>query len=251
MREVASDRGALTERLDDGLARLGGAAAGLDARARERLVHFVELLAKWNRVHNLTAVREPREMIGRHVLDSLALLPWVLATAGPSTDAAGAARSATTTAGTADEGRIGAAHLVDLVDIGSGGGLPVLPLAVAVPSLRCLSVESNNKKVRFQRQAALELELAGVEVRHARIEDIVAQGGVRARTLVSRAFAAPVDFLRLAAPLCAPGATVLVMLGRAERLPESLPEPFTLGELHALDVPFESGERHLAVCRAR
>ena len=197
-------------------------------------MRFVELLERWNRVHNLTAVRDAREMIGRHVLDSLALLPWLDGGDGVSHAEAELHR-------TADDGR----EVFDLLDIGSGGGLPVLPLAIARPTLRCLSVESNGKKSGFQRQAALELGLSGVTVRQARIETLE----VRARTVVSRAFAAPADFLAVAAPRCAPGGTALVMLGRAERLPEPLPAPFSLIALHPLAVPFESGSRHLAVCR--
>jgi len=214
----------LCRRLDEGLARLGGPAAALDDGTRERLVRFVRLLEKWNRVHNLTAVREAHEMIGRHLLDSLALLPWLPAPEGeaPGTDDA-----------------------VDLLDIGSGGGLPVIPLAIARPALACLSVEAAGKKVRFQRQAVLELGLPGVEARHARIEDV----RTRALVVVSRAFAAPADFLERAAPRCATGGVVLVMLGRRERLPEPLPAPFALEAIEALDIPFDSGVRHVAVCR--
>ena len=226
---------ALRARLDDGLARLGGPATALDAPTRERLLRFVELLARWNRVHNLTAVRDARAMIGRHLLDSLALLPWIDGRDGVGPD--GAKARSSEAAPESDE--------PDLLDIGSGAGLPVLPLAIARPGLRCLSVESNNKKTGFQRQAALELGLSGVEVRQTRIETVSA----RACTVVSRAFAAPADFLAIAAPRCAPGGTALVMLGRAERLPEPLPAPFSLVALHALAVPFEPAERHLAVCR--
>ena len=218
------DATALRARLDDGLARLGGPAAALDELARERLVRFVRLLEKWNRVHNLTAVRTAHEMIGRHVLDSLALLPWMpAATAAPGADRT----------------------VVDLLDIGSGGGLPVLPLAVARPALACLSVDSVGKKIGFQRQAVLELGLDGVEARHARIEAVDAT----ARVVVSRAFAAPEDFLRVAARHLGPGGgTALVMLGQRERLPGALPAPFALDAVHPLDVPFASGARHVAVC---
>ena len=229
----------------------------------------MRLLEKWNRVHNLTAVRDARDMIGRHVLDSLALLPWLVS---PSDDGAhgraddgidgsagtGAERGADTSAGVdagvsgevsaETSGRGGTrAATVDLLDIGSGGGIPVLPLAIARPDLRCLSVDAVGKKIRFQRQAVLELGLARVDARHARIEDVSA----RARVVVSRAFAAPADFLVAAAPRCAAGGTALVMLGRRERLPDALPEPFALGEIRALDVPFGDGERHVAVCHAR
>lgn len=215
----------LRARLDDGLGRLGGTAAMLDNATRERLIAYVLLLGKWNRIHNLTAVRTLDEMIGRHVLDSLVLLPFL------------------SECPARQDGDGSAPH--DLLDIGSGAGLPVLPLAIACRDLYCLSVESNNKKVAFQRQAVLELGLVGVEVRHARIETVQA----RARQVVSRAFAAPVDFLSLAAPLCASRAAVIVMLGRADALPDALPEPFVLESLGSVDVPFSEGERHVAICR--
>jgi len=222
----------LRARLDDGLAQLGGPSAALGEDARARLVRFVVLLAKWNRVHNLTAVRDAREMIGRHVLDSLALLPMI---------------DAARFAGSPDRASDPASPLLvpDLLDIGSGGGLPVLPLAVARPDLACLSVDAVEKKIRFQCQAVLELGLTNVEARHARIETV----DEAARIVVSRAFAAPADFLRVAAPRCAAGGTALVMLGQRERLPARLPDPFTLERLEPLDVPFGSGPRHVAVCR--
>lgn len=216
--------GALRTRLDDGLARLGDPAAALDEDVRERLLHLVRLIGKWNRVHNLTAVRDVHDMIGRHLLDSLALLPWL---PPPATDGPAPA-------------------LVDLLDVGSGAGLPVLPLALARPDLACLSVDAVGKKVTFQRQAVLELGLENVEARHARIEDVAA----RARVVLSRAFAAPADFLAVAARHVAPGGVALVMLGRRERLPATLPAPFSLGAIRALDVPFADGERHVAVCHA-
>lgn len=291
---------ALRARLDEGLGRLGGEAAALGDDARGRLVAFVELLARWNRVHNLTAVRDPSEMVARHLLDSLALLPWIGAPEGSTTAPLGAApipsgaataradappvdapngrvnavrpgeprgsaasgaggrgaRAGSVAAGGEAEGGTvrrgvdlanGTGPVFDLLDIGSGGGLPVLPLALARPDLRCLSVESNGKKARFQRQAAIELGLGRVEVREARIETVAAGAAI----VVSRAFAAPGDFLAIAARHVPSGGRALVMLGRERSLPDPLPAPFELETLRALDVPFERGARHLAVCRAR
>ena len=215
----------LRSKLDEGLGRLGGQAAQLDNTSRERFVAYLLLLEKWNRVHNLTAVRKLDEMIGRHLLDSLVLLPYLLP---PH-------------AGSRDHG----SSPFDLLDIGSGAGLPVLPLATACPDLHCLSVESNHKKVAFQRQAVLELGLSGVEIRHARVQSVTAQS----HRVVSRAFTAPGDFLTVAAPLCAPGALVIVMLGRSDALPDLLPAPFLCESLVSVDVPFTEGERHVAICR--
>ncbi len=111
---------------------------GLDETAVARLAALVALLARWNRVYNLTAVREPREMVTRHILDSLAVLPYL------------------------EGGR--------LLDVGTGAGLPGLPLAIARPELAVTLLDSSEKKLRFVRQAAAELGLAGVDAVHARME---------------------------------------------------------------------------------
>jgi len=190
----------------------------LDDDARTRLVAFVLLLAKWNRVWNLTAVRDAQAMLERHVLDSLSLLPFV------------------------DEA-LRCADVPDLLDIGSGAGLPVLPLAIVRPTLSCLSVERTEKKARFQRQAVLELSLAKVQVLAQRIETL----DRRASIVTSRAFTAPEAFLALAAGHVAPGGRALIMLGRVERLPDVLPPPFRLDRLQRIDA---HQERHVAVCIA-
>lgn len=203
-------------------------AAGHQALAvevRERLVTYVTLLAKWNRVWNLTAVREPSAMLSRHVLDALSLLPFV--------DAA------------LDEVSSDAAF--DLLDVGSGAGLPVLPLAICRPDLRCLSVERTEKKARFQRQVVLELGLEQVSVRAERIEDVADP----ARIVTSRAFTAPEPFLALAAEHVVPGGVALVMLGRAERMPGTVGSDWASVDVTPVSIPGEAGDRHIAVCRSR
>ena len=231
----------------------------LDVLARERLIAFVGLLAKWNRVWNLTAVRDPLAMLDRHVLDALTLLPFVDAELG---GAAGRGGGAGGDAGADDEPD---APRFDLIDVGSGAGLPVLVLAIARPGLACLSIERTSKKARFQRQAAIELGLGNVAVRDERVETVAA----RAPLVTSRAFAAPADFLTVAAPLAAPGGAALVMLGRAERLPEALPAGWTHERTVRTGAPGGAGaagdragaradgpagqspERHVALCRRR
>lgn len=202
----------------DALLRGDERLCALDADVRRHLVAFVELLARWNRVWNLTAVRDPHAMLERHVLDSLSLLPFI------------------------DEAprRPG---VPDLLDIGSGAGLPVLPLAIARPALSCLSVERTDKKARFQRQAVLELGLDRVQVLSRRIETVEE----RASIVTSRAFTAPEAFLRLAARHTVPGGRALIMLGRAERLPADLPPPFRLERLQRIGA---RQERHVAICTA-
>lgn len=214
---------------DDAIDAPADAVPALGDGTRDRLVRYVGLLAKWNRVWNLTAVRDPFEMLERHALDCLALLPFVDGLLAPP-DAPDP--SAGTRAG----------PVLDLVDVGSGAGLPVLVLACARPSLRCLSIERTAKKARFQRQAVLELGLRHVEVRDVRAETVDA----RARIVTSRAFEAPADFLGTAARLSVPGGTALLMLGRAERLPDPLPGPWTLDRLVRTG---NAPERHVALCR--
>ncbi|MDR0565165.1 MAG: 16S rRNA (guanine(527)-N(7))-methyltransferase RsmG, partial [Azoarcus sp.] len=130
---------ACSDELAEGLAALGITAPGLPAR----LIAFGELLLKWNRVYNLTALREPTEVVTHHLLDSLAMLPWV-------------------------------EHLRSLADIGSGAGLPGIPLALACPNLTVYSVETVGKKASFQQQAKIELRLENFNVIHRRAEAVSA-----------------------------------------------------------------------------
>jgi len=129
------------ERLADGIATLGLAAlVGADAQAR--LLAYLALLDKWNHTHNLTAIREPERMITHHLLDSLAVLPHLPSRPG-----------------------------LRLIDIGSGGGLPGIPLAIVRPDWRLTLLDSNFKKATFLRQAAIELPLPNVEVVAERVEE--------------------------------------------------------------------------------
>ncbi len=203
--------------LIDGLQALD---LNIDSAKQAQLLDLVHLLNKWNRVYNLTAVRDPNQMVSKHILDSLSLLPWLPASMNKQSD------------------------VFDLLDVGSGAGLPVLPLAITRPELRCLSVESNGKKTRFQQQACVELKLNNVTVQQARIEDIT----IKAATIVSRAFTAPDNFLRIIEPHCIAGTQIIIMLGLKERMPQTLPNGFTLQGLHKIDVPDVDSSRHVAIC---
>lgn len=212
----------LRDALDRGLLLLADSCVPQPSEfEREQLIRFVALLVKWNKIYNLTAVRDPRQMVDRHLLDSLVMSRWL-----PEVS-------------TADQA------VFDVLDVGTGAGLPVLPLALIRPDLRFLSVESNGKKTRFQQQAILELGLGNVTVRQERIENVTE----RACLVLSRAFTAPVDFLRLAETLCVPGGAVAVMLGKAERLPDRLPPAYELQELVEVDIPGTDSDRHVALCR--
>ena len=136
-----------------------------------RLLEFLRLLEKWNRSYNLTAVRDPEQMVARHLLDSLAVLPYVR---GPR-----------------------------VLDIGTGAGLPGLPLALALPETHFTLLDSNAKKTRFVTQAAHALGLANVSVVQARAEKF--QPAEKFATLLARAFASIPDMLATTRHLCAPG----------------------------------------------
>ena len=202
----------LNDRLERGLAELG---LDVPAERRERLVALVGLLHKWNRAYNLTAVRDPEEMVARHVLDSAAVLPFVT---GPS-----------------------------LLDVGAGPGLPGLVLAILAPELDVTLLDSNGKKVRFQRQAVMELGLARVTPVQARVEAFEAPAGGFDQ-VISRAFASLEDFLALSRELPGEGGQWLAMKGPAvEDELAGLPEGIAAVARHTLRVPFSVGDRRLVI----
>jgi 16S rRNA (guanine527-N7)-methyltransferase len=168
---------ALGARLDAGLAALGVAATG---QQRRQLLGYIDLLARWNRAYNLTAVRNPAEMIPRHLLDSLAVLPWVRR--GP------------------------------VLDAGTGPGLPGLPLAILRPELAFTLLDSNGKKVRFVRQAVLELGLGNVMPVQARLQAYRPRANFA--TITARALAPLAGLCADCAPLAAPGGVLLALKGR-------------------------------------
>ncbi|MDR5866536.1 16S rRNA (guanine(527)-N(7))-methyltransferase RsmG [Halomonas koreensis] len=198
--------------LERGLTELG---LEVDEARRERLLALVGLLHKWNRAYNLTAVREPREMVARHLLDSAAVLPHVR---GPR-----------------------------LLDVGAGPGLPGLVLAILAPELDVTLLDSNGKKVRFQRQAVMELGLTNVTPVQTRVEAFaVPEGGFD--QVISRAFASLEDFVALSASLPARGGQWLAMKGPAvEDELAGLPSGVAAVACHDLAVPFTEGSRRLVI----
>lgn len=184
--------------------------------AEDRLLAFVELLVKWNRVFNLTAVRDPEEMVTRHILDSLAVAPHL----------AGAR----------------------VLDVGTGAGLPGVPLALACPERRFVLLDANAKKCRFVTQAVTELGLANVEVVRTRVEDY--QPRAPFDTVLARAYAAVPVLAEEAGRLCAPGGRLLAMKGLSPDAElRDLPTGFAVERIERLQVPGLDAQRHLAIIR--
>ena len=195
--------------------RAGLAALALPGELAPPLLAYLDLLARWNRTYNLTAVRDPREMVSRHLLDSLAMEPFL-------------------------DG------IDSLADLGTGPGLPGIPLAIARPGLRVTLVEANGKKARFLREAVRTLGLANAEVAESRIEALDRPGAFDAIT--ARALATLPQILEFGGHLLAPGGKLLAMKGmRPDEEIAALPRGWRLETLHRLTVPGLDGERHLAV----
>lgn len=205
---------AARQRLDSGLAALQ-----LDPAIAAPLLAYLELLVRWNRAYNLTAVREPLDMVDKHLLDSLAMHPHVDAIARRG-------------------GR--------LADLGTGAGLPGIPLAIAKPGLRVTLVESNGKKVRFMREVVRRLGLADVEVVESRIEALDRPGLYDAIT--ARALATLPLIVELGGHLLQPGGQLLAMKGTyPDTEIGALPVGWTASASHPLRVPGLDAERHLIV----
>jgi len=195
--------------LDRGLGEL---ALDLPGGARERLLDYMALLVKWNRIYNLTAIRDPLAMVGHHLLDSLAVLPHLSPAAGR------------------------------IADAGSGAGLPGIPLAIARPDWHVALAEASQKKAAFLRQAAIELRLSNVEVHEGRVEAWRPQPLFD--VVISRAFAALADFIAACRHLLAPAGALAAMTGAA---PATLPKTCRLIPLR---VPLLDAQRHLVLCPA-
>ncbi len=193
----------------------GCTALGLDLSAAQqaRLLQYVALLQKWNRVYNLTAIREESRLVSHHLLDSLAVVPHLRG------------------------------HRI--LDVGTGAGLPGIAIAVARPDLEVVMLDSNHKKLAFVTQAIGELGLANASVERTRVEQWHPVAGFD--VVISRAFAELPDFARLAGHLLAPGGRLLAMKGlHPHEEIAALPEAFTCEQVLTLEV-LGVEARHLVV----
>ena len=197
--------------LEQGVIALG---VTLPPAAHAQLLAYLDLLHKWNAAYNLTAVRGKARMLTHHVLDSLAVVPHL-------------------------PGR-------NWVDVGSGGGLPGIPVAVARPDASVTLVDSSHKKTAFLEQAVIELGLTNVTVVRTRIEEW--QPAQRFDPVISRALSDLPEFLTLAGRLCAPDGVIAAMKGvyPHEELAQ-LPAAYRLRRVVALEVPGLGAQRHLVL----
>jgi len=197
---------------------LGELGLALPATAIDQLLAYLQLLAKWNHTYNLTAIRDPLQGVSHHLLDSLAVLGALA-------------------------GRPGA-----LADIGSGAGLPGIPLAIAEPGRDVTLNDSSQKKAAFLRQAAIELGLRNVRVHLGRVQEW--RPASRFAVVISRGFASLAEFIAACRHLVARAGVLAAMKGT---LPSAelaaLPAGCECGDVRRLQVPRLHAERHLVFCR--
>ena len=206
-----TDRAAMFAQLRAGMAELGLAAP---PEAIESLLDYVDLLAQWNGAYNLTSVRVPQQMVKHHLLDSLAVAPYVCGDR--------------------------------LADVGTGAGLPGIPLAVLAPQRQVTLIDSNGKKTRFLREAVRTLGLGNVRIEAARVEDVRGEFD----TVTARAFASLGDMLVAAGHLLAPDGILLALKGQLQRDEiGALPAGFVVTDVHALRVPGLAAARHAVIIK--
>ena len=204
------DRAAVAPVLADGVKAL---ALDLDEKQHERLLDYLALLFKWNSVYNLTSVRDPLQMVTHHLLDSLAAVPSF----------AGAA---------------------DVLDVGAGGGLPGIVLAIARPAMRVSLIDTVHKKTAFLKQVKAELELTNVTVYTDKVQQLRVEQPFD--VITSRAFADLSDFVNWSGHLLAEGGQFIALKGVAPPDEQQrLPAEWKVSRLQALQVPGLNAERHL------
>lgn len=187
----------------------------LPATAQKKIIDFLWLLAKWNKAYNLTAVRTIEQMIPLHILDSLCLLPYMQ-------------------------------DVTSVLDVGTGGGLPGIPLAIARPEISFQLVDSQQKKINFVQHVITSLQLANVSATQQRVETLNVSSQLD--MVVSRAFASIDEFVKLVANVCKNQTRIVAMKARREVVlqeAQALPPEFELISIETVTVPGIDAERCL------
>jgi len=201
----------LKKTLTEGISALG---LNVSEAQSDLLLKYVALLYKWNKAYNLTAIRDPEAMITRHILDSLSIAPYISAKR--------------------------------CLDVGTGAGLPGIPLAILFPDKQFGLLDSNGKKTRFLIEAQMQLKLANISVHTARVEQF--QSDVLFDGILSRAFASLLDMVNGCQSLLSPEGKLYAMKGVfPEGELSQLPKHFIVEHSHVLSVPAVDEARHLLV----
>ena len=217
----------LQARLEAGLQALAIAAT---PQQRQQLLAYLALIARWNRVYNLTAVREPQAMLTQHLLDSLAVWPLLRRIEAELGQGPGSGPG------------------LRVLDVGSGAGLPGVVLAIMGPDLRVTCVDAVGKKAGFVRQVAAEIGLPNLQALHARVEQLPVTTGYD--VITSRAFASLADFVRVSRPLLAPYGVWMAMKGqRPDDELAALPPGVEMFHVEPLQVPGLDARRCLVWMR--
>ena len=214
MASAQIERGALTELLQQGINRLG-MTVGLDTQTK--LLAYLALLVKWNKVYNLTAIRDPRQMVIQHLLDSLAIIPYI--------------------------------NGERWLDVGSGAGLPGMVMAIMRPDWKVTLLDSNSKKTGFLQQVVIELGLSNVQIQCVRVEEFFAQD--KYDGIVSRAFTELGDFLRITSHLIADNGRWVAMKGFPEQELTRVPDNCLVEKIIKLAVPGLDAARSLVIVKTR
>lgn len=207
----ASQQASCRTRLESGLKALGLSAT---EQQIQQWLGFLGLLLKWNRAYNLTALKDPLEMVDRHLIDSLSVAPYL--------------------------------QSKHLIDVGTGPGLPGIPLAIMFPEKQFSLLDSNGKRTRFLQQVKVELGLDNIQIFHGRAEQHQPQQGYG--EVLSRAFASLNDMLQWTHHLCTDQGRFLAMKGQypADEI-ESIPTAYQVEQVHPLTLPGSDAERHLVI----
>ena len=205
--------------LSEGMRRLGYNDATDTSKQEEKLLRFLTLMQKWNRTHNLTAIRDPQTMLTHHIIDSLAILPYMTGS--------------------------------KIADIGSGAGLPGIPIAIMRPEWQVTLIESNKKKATFLQQAKIELELTNITVIANRAENYQAENPFN--TIVSRALSSLKDFVTMSGHLGGNEKQstrhVAMKATNVEQEINDLPDGYKVDQIVPLLVPDLNAERQLIIIK--